>query len=222
MGRRNWTQEEVDTLDEFYSTKTNIELADMLNRDINSIQHKANKLGLHKAKDMSKIYALSRSGEKCCNWKGGRKITTKGYVQILVKGHPYADSNGYIFEHRYIMEQYLGRYLRPNEVVHHKNGNKQDNRIENLELMTNSTHSTMHDLKRKVSQKTKDKISVKAKERLKNKHNHPLYKNIDVNELMKLKSEGKSIKEICSLYNICKRTFYNKINEYLGGQIVYE
>lgn len=49
-----------------------------------------------------------------------------------------------IDEHRYIMEQHLGRKLTKNEVVHHINGNKQDNRLENLELMSRSEHSRKH------------------------------------------------------------------------------
>jgi len=47
-------------------------------------------------------------------------------------------------EHLLIMEQHIGRKIKPGEVVHHKNGNKLDNRIENLELMSWSDHSKLH------------------------------------------------------------------------------
>lgn len=56
-------------------------------------------------------------------------------------------NNRYVYIHRFVMEQMLGRILVQGEVVHHKNGNKEDNRPKNLELMTNSEHSTMHGTK---------------------------------------------------------------------------
>ena len=69
------------------------------------------------------------------NWKGG-KITyiQTGYIRIYRPKHPLADHQGYVKEHRLIMEEKLGRYLKRNEVIHHINGNKSDNRIENLAL----------------------------------------------------------------------------------------
>jgi len=80
-------------------------------------------------------------GEKSPNWKGGRKISERGYILIYIRNHPYATKGGkstmYIKEHRLVMENHIGRYLRPEEVVHHINGNKQDNRIQNLMLFSN-------------------------------------------------------------------------------------
>lgn len=58
-----------------------------------------------------------------------------GYIMIKVgKEHPYTDRAGYIFQHRYVVEQQIRRYLGSHERVHHKNGEKSDNRPENLEL----------------------------------------------------------------------------------------
>lgn len=77
--------------------------------------------------------------EKNGNWRGGRSVGE--YIYLCKKEHPSANYAGYVLEHRLVMEQHLGRFLDSEEVVHHKNGNKHDNRIENLELFsTNGDH----------------------------------------------------------------------------------
>lgn len=67
----------------------------------------------------------------------GRVVDSRGYILVKAPdGHPGATKARYILEHRLVMEQVLGRYLEPHETVHHKNGIKDDNRPENLQLRT--------------------------------------------------------------------------------------
>lgn len=74
-------------------------------------------------------------GENHPSWKGGRYVTSEGYVKIRTQEFPeMRGSHPYIPEHRLVMARCLGRPLTSREQVHHKNGNKGDNRIENLEL----------------------------------------------------------------------------------------
>ncbi len=70
--------------------------------------------------------------------KGAGCLTRYGYRKIHKKNHPNAWRNGDIFEHVYVMSEYLKRALKKGETVHHKNGIKHDNRIDNLELWSNS------------------------------------------------------------------------------------
>lgn len=84
------------------------------------------------------------SGERNPRWKGGVKLDPKGYISIYKPNHPFNNQN-YVQEHRLIMEKQTGRYLEPGEEIHHVNGIKNDNRIENLMLLKNkSEHRRLH------------------------------------------------------------------------------
>ena len=73
-----------------------------------------------------------------------RRQHSQGYGLLYLPKHPCADRAGYVLEHRVVMERHLGRHLSPDEIVHHLNGNKADNHIENLELVTRSEHAKIH------------------------------------------------------------------------------
>ena len=86
------------------------------------------------------------TGEKNWNWKNGRSATIGGYVYLKCPGHPRA-KNGYVLEHHLVMEQHLGRYLAPLEVIHHRDKNKHNNQLENLQLFASNGEHLAFELK---------------------------------------------------------------------------
>ena len=98
----------------------------------------------HPRRDQSKYCS------RPCMWvhNGGRnrkpdswRLNSRGYIEGRIGGR-------HIKQHRYVAEQMLGRPLLPEEDVHHKNGNKTDNRPENLEVLLHGTHSAEHNKSR--------------------------------------------------------------------------
>ena len=89
---------------------------------------------------------------------------TRGYIEVKVENHPFSKRRGYYLEHRLIMEKHIGRYLKKEEHVHHINGIKDDNTIENLMLFeSNSAHKKYHALiDKKPLDKHKEKIKLMA------------------------------------------------------------
>ena len=84
-------------------------------------------------------YGKSRGkGKDCHNWKGGKHLDAGGYVRITV------GVGERVHEHRLVMEKHVGRQLKRSENVHHINGDKTDNRFENLQLMSIEEHSKLH------------------------------------------------------------------------------
>ena len=81
-------------------------------------------------------------------WKIEKIISKGSYSYCVVRKHPNATKHGYVLHHRIVMENFLGRLLTSDEVVHHKNGNRKDNKIENLKLMHRKEHIHFHSNKR--------------------------------------------------------------------------
>lgn len=101
-------------------------------------------------------------GADAPTYGGGKYIDDKGYVKILNPDHP-KNIRGYIYEHRAVMERYLGRMLQPWETVHHINEVKVDNRIDNLFLCTVKEHSAIHREGKRPSDSHREKMRQVAK-----------------------------------------------------------
>lgn len=103
-----------------------------------------------------------KKGHKPAHYKGWQK-STQGYILIHKPNHPFCDCRGYVLRSRLVMEKYLGRYLKPEEIVHYRGvkypissiKNRQDDRIKNLELFINkSEHTKFHMILRYKSKTT--------------------------------------------------------------------
>ena len=78
-------------------------------------------------------------------WKPGGKLASNGYVRVrLGQGHPLADPNGYGYEHLVVWVAAGRSRPQRHQIIHHINGDKTDNRIENLEVMTRGAHNALH------------------------------------------------------------------------------
>lgn len=112
--------------------------------------HKLNEQQRQRISKMNKGKILSdKTKEKISLSKtkkgiGHKKNRSDGYIAIYFPDHPKSNKDGYIMEHDLVMECFIGRHLKEEEIVHHINHKRNDNRIENLKLMTKSEHMSMH------------------------------------------------------------------------------
>lgn len=158
---KTWTELEVATLKYYFGYVSNERLAELLpNKSLTAIHKKARKMGL---KISDEIKFLNRSnakrGEKCNFWNGGRSRTSRGYTLVFSPAHHRADSRGYVLEHILVFENATGISVPEGCCIHHLNGVKDDNRIENLCMMTHSAHTTMHHAGVKRTAETRHRIS---------------------------------------------------------------
>lgn len=151
---KRWTEKEEKRLMELYQDDVpDEEIASILNRTKNAINLKRSKLGItniHKRRfTKGGLNNLRKSREKYKrenhpSWIGGKRINHNGYIEILLPEHHRARKNGYVFEHILFAEEKVGRKLNSDEVVHHKNEIKTDNRPSNLMIMESSKHTKIH------------------------------------------------------------------------------
>lgn len=94
-------------------------------------------------------------GELNSSYKGGERINVGGYILVYSPGNPFRNSDDYVLEHRLVAEKYLlneensviingEKYLKPEYVVHHIDGNRRNNEVSNLVVMTRNEHTQLH------------------------------------------------------------------------------
>lgn len=94
---------------------------------------------IYRAKRLGKDYARYLKAKSLQKKRSEvPKKTRFGYMEVYIRNHPNARSDGYVFQHILVMSSFLDRAISPEERIHHKNGIRDDNRIENLELWTHS------------------------------------------------------------------------------------
>jgi hypothetical protein len=94
----------------------------------------------------------SRPGAKNHNWNGGKSFD-RGRVMLYRPKHPRANRHGYVYRYTLVMEKHIGRFLKPGELVHHKDENHQNDKRSNLKLMASQAeHARLHAAKTTVAQ----------------------------------------------------------------------
>lgn len=106
------------------------------------------------------------------SWRGGRSSTIDGYVQLWIARDDFffpmarvmTGHSGRVLEHRLVMAKHLNRCLLPWEIVHHKNGIRDDNRIENLQMLPSQTHHVSDSILKNRVKKLETLVEKQAKE----------------------------------------------------------
>lgn len=140
-----WTDEQILYIKVHYPGERACDIGVAIGKSKIAVQKMAYRMGIHKDEEQFReIRSKASSGKNSGNFKGYRRKTSKGYIALYIPDHPNASANGLVMEHRVVMEKHLG-YILPKEFdVHHINGNKEDNRIENLAVMTHEAHTILH------------------------------------------------------------------------------
>jgi hypothetical protein len=140
-----------------------------------------------------------KNGRLCARPIGYERNGAKGYIEVKC-------SDGFKRKHVSVMENHIGRNLRKGEVVHHIDGNKRNNGIENLKIMQHGKHTTLHSTGRKMREKTKRLIAEKATARtIKSGHRGRKLDVTQVREIKRMLRFGDSpYSEIASMFGVTK------------------
>ena len=126
--------------------------------------------GIRHSEEHCRKLAEHMTGARNHSWKGGRIKTKDGYIDIKLTPddffYPMARKCRYVLEHRLVMAKHLGRCLHRWEIVHHKNHIRDDNRIENLQLVSDDKHKQMTVMEEKINRQQIDIDQLKKQVRL--------------------------------------------------------
>lgn len=167
--KNKWSREQVEKLVQLCREGLrSFDIAKILNKSPKSIQKSFRRFRFPSLHNI-----CPRSGSDNANWNGGVHVGKNGYLYVRRPDHPYANHNGYVFAHRIAVEEHLGRYLIPSEVVHHKDGNPSNNDISNLELFSTNgqhLHATLKGVRHNMTPEGRRKLSLSARSRWKEYH----------------------------------------------------
>lgn len=143
-------------------------------------------------------------------WVVESRIQSNGYIWAKCPQHPNSFKDGYILEHRIVVENYLGRLLRKDEVVHHKDGNKTNNDISNLVVLTQQEHSRLHFLEREKEGRGLLLFPKNVAIGKNTKDGHFEYH--DIVKIRELYSNGETCSDIAKKYGVTRSSIYQIVN----------
>jgi len=130
-------------------------------------------------KSMPSISKIKISGINSINWNGEKIEIKHGKISAILvpnKDHPNANAQGYVYKHRLVMEEYIGRFLTRNEIVHHIDLDPVNNKIDNLILLNSSEHASIHYLLQLALVKllSTEQLQLLTKQLLEDLRNNPI------------------------------------------------